>query len=130
MNEDIFHAWSQSLRRAAAASLGLARSRLELFSLECQEEKLRALNAIFWLVVSLSLMASGLILGVCALALCLWRFAGYGGLIGLAFTALFAGVGILILIRRRIRHGPPPFSQTVEEFKKDDSCFSIDPSRS
>ena len=45
--------------------------------------------------------------------------SGYVGLIGLAAVALAASVGVFVMVRRRILHGPMPFAATTEEFRRD-----------
>jgi uncharacterized membrane protein YqjE len=115
--------WLNSLRHTGDSLLRLAQSRFELFAVELQEEKLRALNVVVWLVVALVLGAIGLLVGLGALALYLWDIASYLGQIGLALAALAAAVGILWGIRRRIRSGPIPFAETIGEFRKDRECL-------
>ena len=115
--------WLHSLRRLVDSLLGLAQSRFELFAVELQEEKLRALNLLTWLVLALVLGVSGMLIAFCAIALYLWDTAGYFGLVGLATAALAGGAGVLLGIRRQIRNGPAPFSATLEEFRKDRACL-------
>lgn len=91
-----------------------------------QEEKLRALNLIVWLVVALALVVAGLLVVLSALAICLWGIAGYFGLVGLALATLAAGAGVLWAIRGRIRNDPTPFAETIGEFKKDRECLRND----
>ena len=122
-NERTTDGWFSSLRRTGDSLLGLAKNRLELFAVELQEEKLRALNVLVWLVVALALIVAGVLVALGALALYLWHIAAYFGLIGLALVSLAAGAGLLWGIRNRIRSGPPPFAKTVDEFKKDRACM-------
>ena len=103
--------------------LVLAQSRLELFAVEVHEEKLRALRLLVWLGLALTLGAAGLLVGIGALALCLWDLAGYAGLVGLALAALAGAAGVWWSIRRQIRAGPLPFPETIAEFKKDRECL-------
>lgn len=118
--------WLNSLRRTSDSLLGLAQNRFELFAVELQEEKLRALNVLVWLVVALALIVAGVLVGLGALALYLWQVAAYLGLIGLALVSLGAGAGVLWAIRHRIRHGATPFAKTVDEFKKDRACVGTE----
>jgi uncharacterized membrane protein YqjE len=122
-NERTTGGWLNSLRRTGDTLLGLAQNRFELFAVELQEEKLRALNVLVWLVVALALIVAGVLVGLGALALYLWRLASYVGLIGLALGSLAAGAGVLWVIRNRIRNGTTPFAKTVDEFKKDRACL-------
>lgn len=115
--------WLDSLRRMSDSLLGLVQNRLDLAGVELQEEKLRVLNLLVWLAVAIALGAAGLLVGMGALALFLWERAGYAGLIGLAVVALAAAGGLLHSIRKRIQTAPPPFAETVEQFRKDRECL-------
>jgi len=115
--------WLNSLRSASDNLLGLAQNRFELFAVEFQEQKLRALNIIVWLVLALALIVAGLLVGLGALALYLWRIAGFLGLTGLALVTLAAGAALLWRIHQRIRNGPTPFAQCIDEFRKDRECL-------
>lgn len=112
-----------SLRRIADSLLALVQNRCELFAVELQEEKLRTVNLLLWLGLALALGTAGLLVGLAALALLLWSVAGYAGLIGLALAALAGAAAIVWTVRRRIQTGPPPFAETVAEFKKDRECL-------
>lgn len=115
-----------SIRRVGRSLLGLAHTRLSLFVAELQEEKLHAINLLLWLCVAVAIGAGGILVGIGALALFLWEWAGYVGLIGLVAASLgIAGI-IVWALRRRIMHGPGPFADTVAEFEKDLQCLRRD----
>lgn len=114
-------------RRLAHSVLGLLHARAELFAVELQEEKLRALNLALWLCIGGALVAAAVLLAVATLALFLWRTAGYAGLIGLTLAVVLAAGGILWWLRRRILQGPAPFAETVNEFRKDADSFRPQP---
>ena len=76
--------WLNSLRRAGESMLGLMQSRIELFAVELQEEKLRLIGTIAWLVIALALIVAGLLVGLGAVALYLWDVAKYFGIVGLS----------------------------------------------
>jgi uncharacterized membrane protein YqjE len=111
--------WLATLRRLRDSALGLARTRLELFALELQEEKLRTINVFAWVAAALTLGAAGLLALIGTLALFVWRTAGYAGLAGLGVLLLAAAVAIFWRVRRAVLEGPPPFSATIAEFQKD-----------
>lgn len=115
--------WWDSLHRAGDSMLGLIRSRFELFTVELQEEKLRAVHVIVWLALALALGVIGLLTALGTLALWLWSVAGFLGLTALIVLTLGAAATILFSIRRQIRFGPAPFADTLEEFKKDIEGF-------
>lgn len=115
-----------SLHRIGDSLLGLAQSRIELFAVELREEKLRDLNLLAWLVVALALVVAGLLIGLGALAVYLWDIAGHFGVAGLALATVASGAGMLWGIRRRIQHGPIPFAETIDGFRKDRECLRQD----
>lgn len=110
---------AESARRLGQSALGLIRTRVELFAIELQEEKLRALGHVMWLAVALALGIAAILLAIGVLALFLWQKTGYTGLIALAVVVLGAAVAAFAWLRRKILSGPEPFASTVEEFRKD-----------
>lgn len=113
----------ESLQRIARSLLGLVHTRVELFALELQEEKLRAVGLLVWCAVALALAVAGVLLAVGTLALFLWETAGYAGLVSLTVLVLAASAGLLWFVRRRILRGPLPFEATAAEFRKDAASF-------
>ena len=99
------------------------RTRAELFAVELQEEKLRAIRLLLWVAAAIALGVAGLLVAIGGLALFFWELAGYWGLAGLAAGALGLAAIILWIIHRRITHGPAPFAGTVAEFRKDAECL-------
>jgi len=110
----------RSLKRFLNTVLGIAQSRLELFSIEFQEEKWRLQQMFVWVAVGIF----GLVLTAAVVtatvvywveeenrmtALVLFCL-GYGGLTALAF-----------LKARNLVADKPPFQQSLEELKKDRS---------
>ncbi len=116
-----------SLRRMGNSLLGLAQTRLELFALEFQEEKLRAVTLMAWFAVAIAFGAAGVLVAIGAVALFLWKTAGYLGLAGLALGSLGVAAGLLWSLHRRILHGPTPFAATIAEFRKDEACLRPPP---
>lgn len=115
--------WLESLRRIGGSLLALLRGRLELFSVELQEEKLRLLNLLVWIALAAALGFGAVLITIIALAFWLWTVAGYLGLIGLALACFIAALCIIVGIRKKIQTGPAPFAQTVAEFRKDAECW-------
>ncbi|MDO8539318.1 MAG: phage holin family protein [Opitutaceae bacterium] len=110
-------------RRLGTSLLGLLQTRAELFAVELQEEKLRALRLLAWLTAAVALGVAAILMAVATLALFLWQNAGYAGLIGLTVAVLAAAITLFAVIHRRIVHGPEPFAATVAEFRKDAECL-------
>jgi uncharacterized membrane protein YqjE len=113
----------ESIRRLGNSLLELLRTRAELFAVELQEEKLRAIRLLVWVAAAIALGVAGLLVALGGLALFLWELAGYWGLAGVAAGALGLAAIILWIIHRRITHGPAPFAGTVAEFRKDAECL-------
>lgn len=117
-NEGIF----KSLKRIGGVLVSVLRNRVELFAIELQEEKHRQLELLF-------LTGSALVLGLLGL-----------GLISGAIVFLFpesarllaaGGLGVLylcvmawLLYRVKKRLPNQPFSETINQLKKDVECLT------
>ena len=108
-----------SVRRFGRSLLGLVRTRIELFAVELQEQKLRTLSLMAWFAAAVALGVAGLLVLTGVLALLLWQSAGYLGLGGLALALLGGAAVILRWIHHRIQHAPMPFAETIAEFRRD-----------
>jgi len=108
-----------SLKQAGDNLLALLQNRIELFAVELQEEKYRALQAVLWLSVGVILLFLGLALAVGTLALWTWHCWGFPGLCGLTGLLLVAGALVLGVMWKRLSSTATPFSGTLEELKKD-----------
>jgi uncharacterized membrane protein YqjE len=115
--------WLDSFHRIGDALQGLIRSRIELFAVELQEEKLRFLRMVVLLGIAMIVGGAGLLVGVLTLAIWLWNTTGYFGLILLSLATLILSGSILFVIYRQIRNEPPAFGELVAEFKKDTECL-------
>jgi uncharacterized membrane protein YqjE len=114
-----------SFRRVGSSLLALLQNRVQLFAVELQEEKLRAVRLLVWLTAALTLGIAGILVAVGVLGILLWEHAGYAGVSGLA-VALLGGAALLLwLLRRRILREPDPFATTVSEIGKDLACLRI-----
>lgn len=107
------------LQRLADALLGLLQTRLELAALELQEQKLRLLNLVGWLAVMVVFGAMALATVTVGIALFVWKWAGEGGLALLALAYGVVAFTVFLYVRKRVRRDPKPFSETIEEFKRD-----------
>jgi len=112
-----------SLRRMGDSLLALAQTRVQLFALEVQSETLRRLDLLLRLGIALAVGAMGLMVATAALAIYLWRTAGYAGL--LLAAGVLVGLGAILVwrLREATRKGPLPFAETIAEFEKDRACF-------
>ena len=115
--------FAESMRRLGASLLDLLHTRSELFAIELQEEKVRALKLVLWIAAAIAVGVAGLLIAMGALALWVWEVAGYWGLAGLAACALGAAALTFWSVHRRVTNGPSPFAGTVAEFRKDAACL-------
>ena len=107
------------LRRLAESVTALVHHRLELISLDLQEEKLRLVGMLARLaaMVVLGFLALGTATGLVVVLLWEWSPAG-------AFAVLTGLYGILALalglgVRNELKSGSRPFHDTLDQFQKD-----------
>ena len=108
-----------SVRRVGHSLVALLQNRLELFSVELQQEKFRAVQVVLWLVAGGALVFLGLAMGVGAVGIFVYTRWGIAGLAGL--TALLLALGGIVLagLWNRLKTGERPFAGTIQELKKD-----------
>ncbi|QHE87921.1 phage holin family protein [Hydrogenophaga sp. BPS33] len=110
---------SSSLKGLVSTVLEMAQLRLELFSIEAQEEVLRVGALLVYGAVAVVFLSLGVVLLALLITVALWdahRLLPLG-----IFTALFLGAGGIaaVLARGRVRSGTRLFSASVEELKQD-----------
>lgn len=109
----------ESLRRLGDSVLSLVNSRLELASVELQEEKYRLIDL---LVRAAALVVLGILTLVSATALVVVIFWERSPVAALAIvTGLYALAALMVAlgIRGRLKNTPPPLADTIAELKKD-----------
>lgn len=120
---------SVSFKQLAATSKQFARrlltigeNRLELLTVEVQEERERLLHAI---LLALGVATFGLLTGITATALVVVFFWAYSPVLALlALTALYgtAGVYLYLQLTARLRNAQT-LAATLEQLKKDRACL-------
>jgi len=110
---------SSSLRGLASTVLELLQVRLELFSVEAQEEVLRVGALLVYGAVAVTFLSLGLTFLALFITVALWdshRLLALG-----IFTALFLLTGGVAawLARERVRNGTRLFSASIEELRQD-----------
>lgn len=111
--------FSSSLRGLASTVLELVQIRLELFSIEAQEEVLRVGALLVYGAVAVAFLSLGVVLLALLITVALWdthRLLALG-----IFTGLFLVTGSVAawLARERVRSGTYLFSASVEELRQD-----------
>ncbi len=112
-----------SIRHFGRGLLASVQDRIELVSLELQEEKLRLIQTFIW--ISAAIFASMMALTFASLALVylFWESARLAVLGGLALAYAGAAVAIIVALRRFLARQPRPFAATIEELKQDRECI-------
>jgi uncharacterized membrane protein YqjE len=111
--------FSSSLRGLTSTVLELVQIRLELFSIEAQEEVLRVGALLVYGAVAVAFLSLGVVLLALLITVALWdthRLLALG-----IFTGLFLVTGGVAawLARERVRSGTYLFSASVEELRQD-----------
>jgi uncharacterized membrane protein YqjE len=112
-----------SLRGLADGLLGSARERLELFALELQEEKYRAIQLFIW--ISMGVFSAVLAITFASLTIIylFWESARLAVLGGFAVLYAAGCIVILLYCRKLIARQPKPFEGTIAELQQDRACI-------
>lgn len=105
---------------------GLLRSvhdRIELLSIELQEEKHRLIQVFIWISVSVFLAILATVFASLVLVTVFWETARVTVMCSLAGAYLVALAAVLLGFRRFLAQQPKPFAATLHELKKDRECF-------
>jgi len=109
----------ESVRKLSRTGVVVLQNRLELFSVELEEQKAR-------LVKVLVLAGAAVFLGntaLLAISVTIVVLAGEGSrvavLIGLSVIYLLAALWAFMALRKELSSAPPPFQDTISELKKD-----------
>lgn len=108
-----------SVKRVGETALALLHNRLQLFSVELQEEKYRVLQGLLWLSTGVILIFLGLAMGVGTVAVLVHGQWGVVGLAGLTALLLIIGAIVLAVMWNRLKSSGTPFSGTLQELRKD-----------
>lgn len=112
-----------SLRTLGDALLGTVQDRLELFSIELQEEKFRLIQTFVWICAAVFTGMMAITFASLTLVYLFWESARLAVLGGL--TVLYAGAlaAILVAFRRFLARQPRPFAATRQELEEDRACI-------
>lgn len=113
----------RSLRTFADGLLGSLYDRIELLSLELQEEKYRLVQVFIWISVMVFLAILATVFASLVLVVIFWDTARVAVIAALAGAYLLALVAAAVGFRRYLSRQPKPFAATLGELKKDRECF-------
>lgn len=98
----------------------MARTRLELFSLEAAEQRSRIVQLLALTLGAMVLILLGVLVLSVAVALLFWPTEyRYVALFVMAFFYLLVGLGLALVLRYRLRFDPAPFQATLDELRRD-----------
>lgn len=102
--------------------LELLHERIELISLELQEEKYRLIRLIIWISAAVFAGVMTMLGATFTIVYLFWEEARIAVLAG--FTAFYGAglVWVIVMLRRTFTH-PKPFDATIETLKEDRECI-------
>lgn len=112
-----------SLRGFADGLVGTVQDRIELLSVELQEEKHRLIQISIWIsaIVMLAMLAS--IFASVAVLIVFWDTARVTVAITLASAYALGLIGVVLGFRAYLARQPKPFAATLGEIKEDRACI-------
>jgi uncharacterized membrane protein YqjE len=112
-----------SLRRMIDTGLGLAQTRLELLSVELQQEKHRLVELLAWVLIAVVLGLVALILVSFTLVVLFWDSARLAVLVLLCVLYVGGAAWAAQRARRVLKQARTPLKDSIEELKKDRACL-------
>lgn len=112
-----------SFRALGDVLLATVSDRLELFSVELQEEKFRLIRIFLWISAGIFAGLMAVTFASLTLVYLFWESARLAVLGGLALFYTAALVTIIIAFRRFLARQPQPFAATLQEIKEDRACI-------
>jgi uncharacterized membrane protein YqjE len=121
---------SGPVRRLGASLLALGRIRLELLSIEVQEEKERVAGLLLWSVLTALMVGFGAVFGAVFLTVALWDTQHRLTALGMS-ALLFVGLALVgaMRLRRLVGAGSALFSSSIAELREDSAALRGDPPR-
>lgn len=113
-----------ALARLTDALLGLARTRIELVSVEYAEERDRLALQLMLMLAAVGCLLFALFFAAAAVVAALWDTYRFAAIVGV--TIFFSLAGAILLWRRQeiANTSPLPFAATVGELEKDRAALS------
>lgn len=112
-----------SFRALGDSLLGTVYDRIELFSVELQEEKLRLIQIFFWICAAIFTGMMAITFASLTVVYLFWETARLAVLGGLTLLYVGALVAIIVAFRRYLARQPQPFASTLGEIGEDRTCI-------
>ena len=115
-----------SLRTLGGGLVSSLKDRVELISLELQEEKFRLIQTFVWICAAMFAGMMALVFVSLTLVYLFWDYARLAVLGGFAVFYTGGAIAIIIFFRRYLARQPRPFAATIEELTQDPACITKD----
>ena len=112
-----------SFRALGDGLLNTVQHRLELFSVELQEEKFRLIQTFIWISAAVFAAMMTLTFASLTLVYLFWDSARLAVLGGLTLVYAAALVAIIVAFRRFTARQPNPFTASLQEIGADRACI-------
>jgi uncharacterized membrane protein YqjE len=113
----------RSFRMLGDSLLATVQDRLDLLSVELQEEKFRLIQTFIWISAAVFTGMMAIAFASLTLVYFFWASARLAVLGGLTVFYTAALVAIIVAFRRFIARQPSPFSTTRQEIGEDRACI-------
>ena len=113
----------QSLRSLGDGLLGALHERIQLFTVELQEEKFRLIQLFIWICAAVFTSVMVITFASLTLVYLFWDSARLAVLSGLTVLYAVALVVLITGLRRFLARQPKPFAETLQEFQNDRACL-------
>jgi uncharacterized membrane protein YqjE len=112
-----------AFRKLGESLIGTIHDRIELLSVEFQEEKLRLIR--LFVAISIALFAGMMAVTFASITLVYLFWESARLVVLIALTLLYGGAAawIVLGVRRSFHTQPKPFEGTLQELKEDRECF-------
>jgi uncharacterized membrane protein YqjE len=115
--------FAASLRAFGDGVFASVQQRLELFSVELQEEKFRLVQTFIWISAAVFTGMMAIAFASLTLVYLFWESARLAVLGGLALTYTAALIWIVLAFRAFLARQPNPFAATLQEIGEDRACI-------
>jgi uncharacterized membrane protein YqjE len=112
-----------SIRSLADNLLGSVHDRIELISVELQEEKQRLIQVFVWISAAIFTGMMAIAFASFTVVFLFWESARLAALGGLTLLYTAAAIVTVLTLRRQIARQPKPFSASLQELKNDRACI-------
>jgi uncharacterized membrane protein YqjE len=109
----------KTLRKLGHTGLAVLENRVELFSVEIEEQKIRLIRVLLLAGAGIFLGNAALLVVSAAIVVIAGEKARLPVLIGLSVVYAGGAAWAFLALRNELRGAPPPFEETLAELKKD-----------